>query len=378
LPSFNLLNEHHHHHYQGGELDGVIEEVQVLVRSKHRPELEGYNFNGIEPGGNSNAFVRSELRQRIEKTSTILGVDFPVLDGKISTGGDFDDIFTDLANWVSYTKGSKSSASQSIGISLLQTKSYDSALNELRLSDCRGTFKERNQHLSKLEMRQKAAKVEDVSHIYGERTGIRVGFEEGETTASSSVSKSLMGDNIEYRSQTSRKKTASNQKRIKGDKMNAHQHSSNMGGKIELNLNPAGAKRDHDEEANAFMYKAKVKKSTLSRSRLSSPLKEGGRLSPLMSPKNSRPQSVSFVTQDLPPLSKIRTSPVKVSLGVVKTEAANRRCRKYASYKDLEKILALDTSRIQPLGPEDLQKLKVRREARKDRHLAAVIQVSVF
>jgi hypothetical protein len=46
----------------------------------------------------------------------------------------------------------------------------------------------------------------------------------------------------------------------------------------------------------------------------------------------------------------IYISPVKVSLGVLKTEAANRRCRKYASYTDLEKILALDTGRIQPLG----------------------------
>jgi hypothetical protein len=46
----------------------------------------------------------------------------------------------------------------------------------------------------------------------------------------------------------------------------------------------------------------------------------------------------------------IQISPVKVSLGVLKTEAANRRCRKYASYTDLEKILALDTGRIQPLG----------------------------
>jgi hypothetical protein len=45
-----------------------------------------YIYIGMEPGSNSNPFVRSELRQRIEKTTTILGVDFPVLDGKITTG----------------------------------------------------------------------------------------------------------------------------------------------------------------------------------------------------------------------------------------------------------------------------------------------------
>jgi hypothetical protein len=34
--------------YIGSELDNVIGDVQVLVRSKHRPELGGYNFNGMD------------------------------------------------------------------------------------------------------------------------------------------------------------------------------------------------------------------------------------------------------------------------------------------------------------------------------------------
>ena len=53
-----------------------------------RPELAGYDFTGIEPGDFSVSFSRSELRQRIEKTSSILGVDFAARSGNMpmSTG----------------------------------------------------------------------------------------------------------------------------------------------------------------------------------------------------------------------------------------------------------------------------------------------------
>ena len=63
---------------ESAELDDVIEQVHALVVDPLKPELDGFDFYGIEPGEHSTAFSRSELRQRIEKTSTILGVDFTV------------------------------------------------------------------------------------------------------------------------------------------------------------------------------------------------------------------------------------------------------------------------------------------------------------
>ena len=64
------------------ELDGVITKVHDLVVNTQKPELDEYDFYGIEPGENSTTFSRSELRQRIEKTSVILGVDFSHSSGK--------------------------------------------------------------------------------------------------------------------------------------------------------------------------------------------------------------------------------------------------------------------------------------------------------
>ena len=60
------------------ELDNVINKVHELVINTHKPELDEFDFYGIEPGENSTTFSRSELRQRIEKTSVILGVDFSI------------------------------------------------------------------------------------------------------------------------------------------------------------------------------------------------------------------------------------------------------------------------------------------------------------
>ena len=44
------------------ELDDVIKRVHELVEDQNKPELDGYDFYGIEPGEHSTAFSRSELR----------------------------------------------------------------------------------------------------------------------------------------------------------------------------------------------------------------------------------------------------------------------------------------------------------------------------
>ena len=46
------------------------------------PDINNMDFTGLEPGSESAEFARSTLRQRIEKTSQILGINFPVEDRK--------------------------------------------------------------------------------------------------------------------------------------------------------------------------------------------------------------------------------------------------------------------------------------------------------
>ena len=61
---------------EGLELDAIIEEVKDLVTSE-KPDIYDMDFTTMEPGANAEDFTRSDLRQRIELTSSKLGIDFP-------------------------------------------------------------------------------------------------------------------------------------------------------------------------------------------------------------------------------------------------------------------------------------------------------------
>jgi hypothetical protein len=58
-------------------LDNVIERAVKVAKSPSKPDLNTLDFAGMEVGAESADFSKSELRQRIEKSSKILGLDFP-------------------------------------------------------------------------------------------------------------------------------------------------------------------------------------------------------------------------------------------------------------------------------------------------------------
>ena len=60
------------------ELDVIIDSVaELAANTSELPDIDALDFAGLEPGSESADFSRSELRQRIEKTSQILGLNFP-------------------------------------------------------------------------------------------------------------------------------------------------------------------------------------------------------------------------------------------------------------------------------------------------------------
>ena len=60
------------------ELMGILEEIHVLDEDKTQPNIYAMDFSGLQPGAKSEQFSRSELRQRIEMTREVLGINFPV------------------------------------------------------------------------------------------------------------------------------------------------------------------------------------------------------------------------------------------------------------------------------------------------------------
>ena len=60
-----------------GELDEIIETVGEVEHSEDKPDIYNMDFATMEPGANAEDFTRSDLRQRIEQTSSNLGIHFP-------------------------------------------------------------------------------------------------------------------------------------------------------------------------------------------------------------------------------------------------------------------------------------------------------------
>ena len=98
-------------------------------------------------------------------------------------------------------------------------KTFGSALQELKSSDAAIDFKSRNHGLSKLQLRRKATKMEDISSTYETKTGIKITLSETGNLARSALSKTLSGDGVEYRASSSIRAKSGHQKAIKSNKV---------------------------------------------------------------------------------------------------------------------------------------------------------------
>ena len=64
---------------ENAELDMIMGEIQELEEDNEQPNIFAMDFSGLKPGSKESAqFSMSELRQRVEKSKELLGIDFPV------------------------------------------------------------------------------------------------------------------------------------------------------------------------------------------------------------------------------------------------------------------------------------------------------------
>ena len=132
------------------ELDEIIEQVEELAENPELPNIYGMDFATMEPGANAEDFTRSDLRQRIEQTTSKLGINFPV------EGEDIDQEEEDL----SHLQGSKT---------------LERALHELRSTHVEEKNHDVRREESEMTRKRREKKFEETSRKYEKRAGMRVG-----------------------------------------------------------------------------------------------------------------------------------------------------------------------------------------------------------
>jgi WD40 repeat protein len=141
------------------ELDEIIEQVSELARTGDKPDIYSMDFTGMQLGAESANFSQSVLRQRIELTSKILGIDFPTT-GQSKPSGD-DAYSVDLSS----VAGSVSSGGG---------KSLADALSEIKSTESGVDYEFKTKSMSYIQQRRKANKLENLSKMYEEKSGVRL------------------------------------------------------------------------------------------------------------------------------------------------------------------------------------------------------------
>ncbi len=132
------------------ELDEIIESAKAVANDNDKPNIYNMDFTGMQIGSESADFSRSMLRQRIEKSSQILGLDFP------HQKSNRDD--------VTVSDASVSSSNKSLVEALKEIKSTDSAVD----------YDSKNKQLSYIQQKRKANKLLLISKAYAAKTGVEL------------------------------------------------------------------------------------------------------------------------------------------------------------------------------------------------------------
>ena len=135
----------------------------------------------------------------------------------------------------------------------IKTKTYNSALHELKSGEASVDFKSRNHGLSKLQIRRKAAKMEEISYLFEMKTGIKISLDDSGTVARSDLSKTFGDDGVEYRASSSVRAKHGHQKAIKSNKVFIIENNQDTGLGNLLNMNGNGQKREGCSSSSSLM-----------------------------------------------------------------------------------------------------------------------------
>lgn len=112
---------------EDAELNEIMQRVQELAQSDDLPDIKNMDFSGLEPGAQSAEFSRSELRQRIEKSSDILGLVFPIDKETDNSSNGGSSVISAMSSVVSNASLGQVSLKKGIMEALMEVKSMEAS-----------------------------------------------------------------------------------------------------------------------------------------------------------------------------------------------------------------------------------------------------------
>ncbi len=150
---------------ENAELDDIIEKAREVAAAPEKPDIRTMDFTGMQLGAQSADFSQSALRQRIDRSAKILGLDFPSSTHRENAAR----ISSSDKNKDDSTQGELSTESVLSG-----SKSLVDALKELKSTEAAVDYELKTKQMSYIQQKRKATKLESISKQYEEKTGIRI------------------------------------------------------------------------------------------------------------------------------------------------------------------------------------------------------------
>lgn len=161
------------------ELDEIIDKAQAVVSNPDKPDIATMDFTGMQLGAQSAEFSRSVLRQRIEKSARILGLDFPASQPPGDLGGEkrlsvVESVVTFADTHTSSVSGPNGIPSASMSLSSMGNKSIPDALREVKSTESAVDYDLKTKQMSYIQQKRKANKLALISKMYEAKTGVVV------------------------------------------------------------------------------------------------------------------------------------------------------------------------------------------------------------
>ena len=240
---------------------------------------------------------------------------------------------------------------------------FENAITELKSSDAAIDMKERDKGLTKLQLRRKSAKIEEISCAYELKTGIKISLHKGNQSRSS-LSKILNKEGVEYRASSSLRTKSGHQKAVKSHKIYVIDNT-----KLSSSLSSTGPSTVSPNSLDGDGYgfglgsgPGSVGTPTdsiqlISKMKLSEENEEDEGRGIRSKIRNLDPKSLQNV-----PSPPRRGRAHSATRSRIITDA----CNKFSTYQKLESLLTNQTAskKLFPLKPDELEKLK-RMKAKK-------------
>jgi hypothetical protein len=283
-----------------------------------------------------------------------------------------DDCLSNDSPWRKRTEVGEGDSFEAFDFNFTETTGtiFENAITELKSSDAAIDIKERNKGLTKLQLRRKSAKIEEISCSYEMKTGIKIPLRSGNQSQSQSqgrcsLSKILNKEGVEYRASSSLRTKSGHQKAVKSHKIYIIDNTkciNSLSSTGQTTVSPTSLDGDGYGFGLGYgscpTYTPTDSIQLISKIKLYEEIEEDSGHGIISKIRNIDPKSLQEV-----PSPPRRGSASSASRSRVITDA----CNKFSTFQKLENLLTNQpiSKKLFPLKPDDLEKLKKKNENKK-------------